>query len=82
MLHSTSSPATTPRDSRGAVQSPYAQAALAGKRSSRTALFEGNCEPSLDELLDDEIVRRLMVRDGVRPEQVWSLMDRLRDRIR
>lgn len=78
MLHSACTPATAPRETRGNAQPGYSvKVGL-----NRAMDFEGNDEPSLDELLDDEIVRRVMARDGVQPDQVWSLMDMMRNRLR
>ncbi|HLO78811.1 MAG TPA: hypothetical protein VK196_20325 [Magnetospirillum sp.] len=83
MLHGTCSPAATTRDSRVGTQPAYARTTFGTSvRTARTYDFEGNGEPSLDEIMDDEVIRRLMARDGVQPDQVWSLMDALRDRLR
>ena len=38
------------------------------------ALFCGNAEPSLGDLLSDPIGHLLMERDGVRPQEVYDLM--------
>ena len=43
--------------------------------------FLGNGEPSLSEVIADETVRRMMVRDGVDPEQLLALLDRVRIRL-
>lgn len=80
MMHSACSPAATPREARGSVQPTYGQSSFAA-RASRAVDFQGNDEPSLDELMDDDVVRRVMARDGVQPDQVWSLMNAMRDRL-
>ena len=83
MMHSTCSPATPPRDIRVGVQTiPGQNAFPAGKRVWRAKEFEGNAEPSLDELMDDGVVRRVTARDGVHPDHVRSLMECMRDRLR
>ena len=83
MMHSACSPAATPRESRGSVQPAFAHGKLCTPaRVARALNFEGNDEPSLDELMDDDVVRRVMARDGVQPDQVWSLMDSMRNRLR
>lgn len=81
MMHSTCSPTATPRETRGSVQSAYGRTTFA-TCAPKAVDFEGNDEPSLDELMDDDVVRRVMARDGVQPDQVWSLMDALRNRLR
>lgn len=78
MMHGACTPATTPRDSRGSAQSAF----VATVRTAKAVCFEGNDEPSLDELLGDEVMRRVMARDGVQPDQVWSLVDVMRNRLR
>lgn len=78
MMHNTCSPAAVPSDRHGMSQSAFSV-----KRGGRRPLyFEGNAEPSIDELMDDEVVRRVMARDGVQPEQLRSLMDCMRNRLR
>jgi len=78
MLHSACTPAAAPREQRGTTQPAFNVTV----GYSRAMDFEGNDEPSLDELPDDEIVRRVMARDGVQPDQVWSLIDTMRNRLR
>lgn len=88
MMHSACSPAAAPRDCRTGVQSTLGQPArgqnvLAVRAAkARTVNFLGNDEPSLDELMEDDLVRRVMARDGLQPHQVWSLMDDMRVRLR
>lgn len=88
MMHSTCSPAAAPRDCRAGVQSTLGpstvgQNVLAARAvKMRKADFLGNDEPSLDELMDDDLVRRVMARDGLQPHQVWSLLDDMRLRLR
>ena len=83
MMHSACSPTATPRDCRTGVQSAVTPNVLAARASkARKVDFLGNDEPSLDELLDDELVRRVMARDGLHPHQVVSLMDDMRLRLR
>jgi|AGTN01.2.fsa_nt_gi hypothetical protein len=78
MMYNTCSPAAAPHDKRGMVQP-----ALALRGSGRKPhYFEGNVEPSIDELMDDDVMRRVMARDGVQPEQLRSLLDCMRTRLR
>jgi hypothetical protein len=78
MMYNTCTPATTLTDKRGMAQPTFA---LRGNgRNAR--FFEGNAEPSIDELMDDEVMRRVMARDGVQPEQLRSLLDCMRNRLR
>lgn len=44
-----------------------------GHKGQRTPQFMGNCEPSLEDLLTDDIMIRLMARDGVAAEQLRQL---------
>lgn len=67
MLKTACSPAT-PCAPRGAGP------VLVGNRSRRRhSDYLGNTEPDLRELLGDEVMRRLMTRDGVEPEMVLAL---------
>jgi hypothetical protein len=45
----------------------------------RLSHYLGNAEPDLSEMLDDEVIRRLMARDGVQPELLLALAGRMRD---
>lgn len=78
MMHSACTPAATPRETRGSAQPAFVSAV----RANATVDFEGNDEPSLMELMDDDVMRRVMARDGVQPDQVWSLVDVMRNRLR
>ncbi|MBX9634636.1 MAG: hypothetical protein K2X44_06610 [Magnetospirillum sp.] len=78
MIYSACTPAAAPLETRGAAQPAFA----VGLRARNGRDFEGNGEPSLDELLGDEVIRRVMDRDGVQADQVWSLMDQMRNRLR
>lgn len=51
-------------------------------RTRRPACYAGNAEPSLDEVIDDPMVRHLMARDGVVVESLMSLLDEVRLRLR
>lgn len=44
--------------------------------------LDGNVEPTIDELMDDDVMRRVMARDGVQPDQLRSLLDCMRNRLR
>lgn len=78
MMYNTCSPAAAPSDKRG-----MAQTAFSLRGTGRKPLyFEGNAEPSIDELMDDDVIRRVMARDGVQPEQLRSLLDCMRNRLR
>lgn len=50
-------------------------------RVGHSANFLGNGEPSLDEVMADEAVMRLMARDGVKPEQLRAMLERIRDNL-
>jgi hypothetical protein len=77
MMRSACTPAAAPLDLRGATQPTFAL----GVRSRTQWDYEGNGEPSLDELMGDEVIRRVMARDGVQPDQLMSLLDHMRDRL-
>ncbi|HZB91838.1 MAG TPA: hypothetical protein VE397_10380 [Stellaceae bacterium] len=44
-------------------------------------LYVGNREPPLDEVLDDPIVRLVMARDGLPPEEVRAHIESARRRL-
>jgi hypothetical protein len=56
------------------------QAAFSGGLVSQRprATFLANSEPSLDDVMADDVVRRLMARDGVGVADLLSLIDRVR----
>jgi len=78
MMRSACTPAAAPLDTRGAAQPTFA----VGIRARAQWDYEGNGEPSLDEIMGDEVIRRVMARDGVKPDQLMSLMDHMRNRLR
>ncbi|MDO8608488.1 MAG: hypothetical protein Q7R40_18305 [Phaeospirillum sp.] len=45
------------------------------------SFFTGNAEPSLDELMNDPIMRGMMACDGVAPDSLRSLIDEVRIRL-
>ncbi len=45
-------------------------------------LYVGNREPPLDEVLDNSIVRLVMARDGLAPEDVRAQIEAARRRLR
>ena len=45
-------------------------------------LYFGNREPSLEEVFDDPIVRLLMERDGLPPDEARACVDRVRAALR
>lgn len=49
-----------------------------GMRARNSTHFMGNDEPSLDELLADDVLRRVMARDGVQPEYLRALAAHVR----
>jgi len=51
-------------------------------RPRRPAAYADNAEPSLDEVIGDPMVRRLMDRDGVVVDSLLSLLDEVRLRLR
>lgn len=66
----------TPSDARVAsVLQPF------NPRIGHAANFLGNGEPSLDEVMADEAVMRLMARDGVKPEQLRAMLERVRENL-
>lgn len=78
MIYSACTPTAAPPEPRGTAQPAFA----IGLRAGSGRDFEGNSEPSLDELMGDEVMRRVMARDGVQPDHVWSLRDVMRNRLR
>lgn len=72
-------PVTSPLDS--PLETVMACQNNVGVRKRR-ASFVGNDEPTLNEMLDDDIMQTLMTRDGVNPRHVMTLMDVMRDRLR
>ena len=67
----------SPAEGRGA-----APAFPVGLRATRTSPgFLGVGEPPLAELMADEVVRRMMARDGVKADQLLSLIDEVRLRL-
>lgn len=53
--------------------------AFAVARKLKRVQYLGNDEPNLDDLLSDDVLMRLMARDGVAAEQVRNLADHIRD---
>jgi hypothetical protein len=51
------------------------------RRGRSAAFFLGNVEPTLDEVIGDPMVRRLMDRDGVEVDVLRTLMEEIRDRL-
>lgn len=49
-----------------------------GMRSRNSRHFLGNDEPSLEDLLADDVLRRVMARDGVEPENLRALAEHVR----
>ena len=78
MMRSACTPAAAPLDTRGAAQPTFA----VGLRARPEWDYEGNGEPSLDEIMDDDVIRRVMARDGVQRDQLMSLLDHMRNRLR
>lgn len=78
MLTSACQPAAAPSDPR----SPPSSAFVVGVRPQRASLFLDGAEPSLDEVMDDPMVRRLMDRDGVEVDHLLSLIEEVRGKLR
>ncbi len=78
MLHKACTPTATPR---GGLSQTTTSFAAMGKRVRAPSLFIGNQEPSLDELIGDELVGRVMARDGLHPDQVRVMMEDMRARL-
>jgi hypothetical protein len=76
MMESACKPAAAPVDVRGGVA-----AFTVGAPRSRAADYLGNIEPSLDEILADEVIRRVMARDGIGADQVRALLEDVRERL-
>jgi hypothetical protein len=51
-------------------------------RPQRASLFLDGAEPSLDEVMGDPMVRRLMDRDGVEVDSLLTLIEEVRHRLR
>ena len=62
---------------RAACGSPFGAA-----RRRAGSFFVCNAEPSIDELMDDPIIRGLMARDGVAADSLLNLIDTVRIRLR
>lgn len=75
MLRNACKPSYEPRAS---VTSGMNAGSIGRGQRYRSSLFLGNDEPSLDEMLSDEVVVRLMDRDGVAADQLRSMLDRVR----
>lgn len=73
MIQNACKPAATPGKSRGVVGMAV--------RTPMPTRYLGNVEPSIDDLVDDEVVRRLMARDGIRREELVSFLDEMRGRL-
>ena len=73
MYQNACKPAAAPTDARCAPAA-FPMAVRAG----RSGDFLGNSEPPLSEMMADEVIRRMMARDGVAVDQLMSLMDRVR----
>ncbi|WP_043745632.1 hypothetical protein [Paramagnetospirillum magneticum] len=56
-------------------------AALGGRSARAIAYYSGGREPSLDEVMSDPIVHRLMARDGVALESLTTLIAEVRGRL-
>lgn len=77
MVQNAYKPAASPVEAKGA-----APVIAMGMRAFQSADFMGNAEPSLDEMLSDEVMRRVMARDGVAADQLLTLLDDVRSRLR
>lgn len=73
MIRNICSPATLDTDNRATP------AAFAVARKVKRIQYLGNDEPSLDDLLSDEVLMRLMTRDGVAADQVRNLAGHIRN---
>ena len=56
-------------------------AAMGGRSARSSSFFNGNAEPSLEDLMADPIMHRLMARDGVALDSLNSLIDEVRGRL-
>jgi len=65
--------ACTPTDLSSDCRAKAAPRFPLGAKASRVPQYLGNDEPSLDDLLGDEVLKRLMARDGVAADQVRQL---------
>lgn len=45
----------------------------------RLSHYLGNSEPVLEDLLDDDVMRRIMASDGVTPEHLLEMAARMRE---
>jgi len=59
--------------------------AMVGARSCLSVRINSDCtiegEPSVQELIAADVTRLLMARDGVKDEQLWSLIGQVRSRL-
>jgi hypothetical protein len=62
------------RPSRGAVPTVFGSG-----RRQRPSHYLGNVEPDLDEILGDDVIRRMMDSDGVQPDLLLALAARVRE---
>lgn len=75
---SRSAAALTLRDTAAPTPRDAAAPTFTLRRHRQASHYLGNDEPSLDELLDDDVLRRVMARDGVQPDHVRALAGYIR----
>lgn len=73
MITKACKPTDLSADSRATAAARFA----VGAKARRAHQFLGNDEPSLDDLLADDVLKRLMARDGVAAEQLRQLADHI-----
>lgn len=73
MMHSTDAPA-------GCLKERHDNAL--SRRGKAAERFLGNDEPDLEDLITDDVMGRVMARDGVQPDQVRALLNFMRNRVR
>ena len=59
-------------------RSPFRDGTVYGSRTRREGRMDRNTTPTLSELLADPIVIAVMTRDGISPDSIQQLFERLR----
>lgn len=77
MMNSACKPAAAPNECRGGSGSSFPM----GVGHRMPSRFLANAEPPLDEMMSDEVMRRVMARDGVEVTALMSLIDEVRGRL-
>lgn len=79
MIQSACKATASPTEPRAACGRVVGRASMRSPRAE--SRFTANVEPSLEEIFEDEVMHRLMARDGVRRDELMSLVDQVRQRL-